>query len=108
MSERIEHLQRFVSAVVSESDLLSRELTEQMGRPFAMSAGEIRGFAQRAETMLKMAPQALADIVPQKQEGLHALFSVYHRYCFGSFSVRYPLTLLMRLFRLWLPVIALH
>ena len=68
LSERISVLQGFVDAVVAESDLLSKELTEQMGRPIRYSAGEIKGFAQRARSMLAMAPAALADITPPVQE----------------------------------------
>ena len=68
LTERIQHVQRFVDTVISDSARLSRELTEQMGRPIRYSAGEIKGFAQRAQSMLQMAPQSLADIVPPKQE----------------------------------------
>ena len=64
LSTRITKIQSFVDAVIAETDVLAQELTEQMGRPIRYSAGEIRGFEQRAKTMLKMAPQALADLVP--------------------------------------------
>ena len=51
LHDRISLLQQFVDAVVAKSELLSKELTEQMGRPIRYSAGEIRGFAQRAQIM---------------------------------------------------------
>ena len=69
LNERIEILQRFVSEVVKNKAVLAEELTRQMGRPIRYSAGEIGGFEQRATEMLKMAPEALSDIVPTAQEG---------------------------------------
>lgn len=69
LTERIQILQAFVDAVLAQSDLLSKELSQQMGRPIRYCAGEIRGFAQRANTMLALAPSSLANIEPPKQEG---------------------------------------
>ena len=70
LEDRIELLHQFVAQVLSNKDLLARELTEQMGRPIRYSAGEIGGFEQRAHAMLKQAPKALENIVPPQQEGL--------------------------------------
>ena len=70
LSERIVVLEKFVAAVIEKKDILAMELTEQMGRPIRYSAGEIEGFEQRATIMLDMAEEALADIIPTKQEGL--------------------------------------
>ena len=70
LAERIVVLEKFVAAVIEKKDILATELTEQMGRPIRYSAGEIEGFEQRATMMLDMAEEALADIIPTKQEGL--------------------------------------
>lgn len=69
LSKRVEILKEFVAAVVENKELLATELTKQMGRPIRYSAGEIGGFEQRALTMLDMAGEALADIIPAPQEG---------------------------------------
>ena len=69
VEDRIAILREFVSAVVSQKDLLATELTQQMGRPIRYSAGEIGGFEQRATVMLDMAAAQLADYIPPVQEG---------------------------------------
>ena len=50
------------------SKQLAKELTQQMGRPIRYSEGELHGFEHRAKTMMDMAPQCLANIVPPSQE----------------------------------------
>lgn len=69
LSERIEQLTRFVDAVVAKKATLADELTAQMGRPRRYTEGEIGGFEDRARTMLRLAPEALADVVPGPKEG---------------------------------------
>ena len=69
ITERVDILRKFVSAVIANKTELAEELTKQMGRPIRYSAGEIGGFEQRATAMLDMAPEALADIIPDVQEG---------------------------------------
>ena len=69
LSDRISVLHGFVDAVTAQKELLAKELSQQMGRPIRYTAGEIGGFEQRAKAMLKMAPDALADIVPPEQTG---------------------------------------
>jgi len=68
LEQRLGKLQSFIDAVAERSDILAQELTEQMGRPIRYSAGELKGFVHRAETMLSLAPAALADIVPPEQQ----------------------------------------
>jgi len=62
LAERLARLEAFTAAVVAQKDLLSRELTQQMGRPISQTGGEIDGFAFRARTMLSMAEASLGDI----------------------------------------------
>ena len=69
LEKRIQAVQTFVARVVERKDVLARELTEQMGRPIRYTQGEINGFAQRAAAMISMAPEALGDIHPPKQDG---------------------------------------
>uniref|UniRef100_UPI00257B5506 aldehyde dehydrogenase family protein n=1 Tax=Oceanithermus sp. TaxID=2268145 RepID=UPI00257B5506 len=70
LEERQALVQRAVDYLVQRSDLLAEELTWQMGRPIAHSPFEItRGFKERADYMIGIAPKALADLVPEPLEG---------------------------------------
>ena len=69
LSRRIRILHRLVDAFVAQAGEMSPELSWQMGRPVRYSGGEVNGFAQRARVMLELAPEALADHVPEPQHG---------------------------------------
>ncbi|MFT4980161.1 MAG: acyl-CoA reductase-like NAD-dependent aldehyde dehydrogenase, partial [Myxococcota bacterium] len=62
LDDRLERLEAFTAAVVERRDLLSQELSQQMGRPISQTGGEIDGFAFRSRTMLSLAGAALGDI----------------------------------------------
>ena len=62
IEERAAALSAFVDAFVAEGDDIATELTWQMGRPIRYTPGEVRGFEERARTMIALAPQALADM----------------------------------------------
>ncbi len=59
----------FTDAVVAKKDVLAEELTRQMGRPLGQTPGEIGGFEDRAKTMIRLAPEALAPLEPGPKEG---------------------------------------
>ncbi|KAF8630243.1 hypothetical protein AX15_003041 [Amanita polypyramis BW_CC] len=44
------------------SDEIPRELTLEMGRPISQNLGEIKGFSERTDYMLSIAPSCLADV----------------------------------------------
>lgn len=69
LSERIAKLGALVDAVVARSVQHAEELTWQMGRPITQTPGELKGFEDRARTMLRLAEGALADVVPSAIEG---------------------------------------
>jgi acyl-CoA reductase-like NAD-dependent aldehyde dehydrogenase len=69
LEQRIATLERFVDAFVARKDEIALELTWQMGRPVRWTPYEVNGFADRARTMLAMAPATLADIDPGAKEG---------------------------------------
>ena len=69
LAERIELCRRFVACFVAKKGEIAREITVQMGRPIRFSAGEIRGFEDRANGMLAIAEEALAPVVPEPIEG---------------------------------------
>lgn len=48
---------------------IAEEISWQMGRPIAFSAGEIAGVAERARHMITIAPSALADVSPPQKTG---------------------------------------
>ena len=73
IEERAAALSAFVDAFVAERDDIATELTWQMGRPIRYTPGEVRGFEERARTMIALAPQALADLDAGPKEGFGRL-----------------------------------
>jgi acyl-CoA reductase-like NAD-dependent aldehyde dehydrogenase len=69
LDERIRLLLAMVDAFVANKDAIAEEITRQMGRPLRYAGGEVDGFADRAHTMLDLAPAALANMVPPAQDG---------------------------------------
>ncbi len=69
LDERHTLLSRAVDAFEARGPEIAEEISWQMGRPVAHSPGEIRGFADRARTMLALAEEALADVVPPPTPG---------------------------------------
>lgn len=62
VSERARQVGLFVDAFVAHGDAIAAEITAQMGRPIRHAPGEIRGFEDRARTMIDLATPGLADI----------------------------------------------
>jgi acyl-CoA reductase-like NAD-dependent aldehyde dehydrogenase len=69
--ERQAMLTRAVDAFVASKAKIAEEISWQMGRPVAQSPGEVRGFEERARTMIELAPEALKDIVVGEKAGFH-------------------------------------
>ena len=69
LAERAAALSAFVDAFVAGRDQIAEELTWQMGRPIRYTPGEVRGFEERARTMIRIAPEALADIEVGEKAG---------------------------------------
>lgn len=70
VQERAAVCQRMAAWCVGRSDAIAAEITRQMGRPIVHSPTEIRrGFHERVQYMAHIAESALADIVPEPQEG---------------------------------------
>ena len=40
-----------------------------MGRPIRYAPNEVRGMLERARTMIQLAPEGLADVVPEPKAG---------------------------------------
>ncbi len=69
LAERARLMTAFVDAFIADRDEIARELTWQMGRPIRYTPGEVRGFEERARTMIRLAPEALADLDVGAKDG---------------------------------------
>ena len=58
-----------VDAMLAMRDEIAPELSWQMGRPIRYSAGELKGFEERARHMIAIAETALAPVVPDLKAG---------------------------------------
>jgi acyl-CoA reductase-like NAD-dependent aldehyde dehydrogenase len=68
LERRAELVSAFVDRVVEKRDTLADELTWQMGRPRAQTPGELRGFEERARTMIRLGLKTLEDLeLPPKE-----------------------------------------
>lgn len=59
--ERLTIVEKALAVLKEKTDLLARELTEQMGRPIAYTSKEITTFLARAQYLLKISADVLAD-----------------------------------------------
>ncbi|KAJ5469349.1 hypothetical protein N7539_008967 [Penicillium diatomitis] len=73
LEDRIAIVKRALEIIDSRIDDLAKELTIQMGRPVRYCAGEIKTAALRAEHMIKIAKQSLADLPGEPQEGFRRM-----------------------------------
>ena len=62
VNDRVKLLKNFVDDFLSRGDLISEELSRQIGRPISQASGELRGFKERADYMLSIAENKLANI----------------------------------------------
>jgi len=69
VAERAAVCARFCDHFEARRDALAQELTWQMGRPIRYAPSEIAGTLQRAQYMIDIAPEALADLDPGPKAG---------------------------------------
>jgi acyl-CoA reductase-like NAD-dependent aldehyde dehydrogenase len=69
LTERAALCTRLVDAITAETEAVAEELTWQIGRPIRYSPSEMRGFAERARTMIDLAPEMLADVEVDQKAG---------------------------------------
>jgi acyl-CoA reductase-like NAD-dependent aldehyde dehydrogenase len=69
LTTRCDILGKAVDAFVAKAADIAVEITWQMGRPLRHAPGEIRGFEERAGHLIKVAPEALAAILPGDKPG---------------------------------------
>jgi len=61
VDERVRIVSQMVPAFRAMADAVARDITRQMGKPLQQSLNEINTVIDRAETMCRLAPAALAD-----------------------------------------------
>jgi len=69
--ERVRVVGGMVPAFRGMADRVARDITRQMGKPLAEAHREIETMIDRAETMCRLAPGALADEPLPPKEGFH-------------------------------------
>ncbi len=69
LEERAAICSRFADAFIAKADIITEELSWQMGRLRQQAYSEVNGFEERARHMIAIAPEALADIDPGAKEG---------------------------------------
>jgi acyl-CoA reductase-like NAD-dependent aldehyde dehydrogenase len=62
VNERVKLLKNFVDDFLSRGDVICEELSRQIGRPISQAPGELKGFKERADYMLSIAENKLANI----------------------------------------------
>ncbi|PID63759.1 MAG: aldehyde dehydrogenase [Gammaproteobacteria bacterium] len=69
LNERKKFVQALVNNVVANKDDIATELCWQMGRPVSQGGGELAGFQERGNYMIKVAEQALKTFHPEPIDG---------------------------------------
>ena len=69
LSERQAIVRKALQLILDKQDVLARELTEQMGRPIAYTAVEIKTAVKRAEYLLKISAECLKDTEGEAEKG---------------------------------------
>ncbi len=69
LAERMALCSRMVDAFVAREAAIASELTTMMGRPTRYTPNEVRGFAERARTMIALAERGLARVPIEEKPG---------------------------------------
>ena len=69
IAERADICQKVIDYFVNNIEEIKTELTWQMGRPIQYSGYEINGFRERAEHMIEIAEESLADVIVEEISG---------------------------------------
>lgn len=69
LAERQSIVGKALRLIGQKQDVLARELTEQMGRPIAYAAVEIKTAVKRGEYLLKISEDALKDTEGEAEQG---------------------------------------
>lgn len=79
LSDRKAYIEKFIKAFESKTEIISEELSWQMGRPISHSPYEVQGAIARTKGMLDLSEKSLSDVLVDEISG------------FNRFIKRYPL-----------------
>lgn len=71
LKQRQSIVKKALELISAKQDELAREITEQMGRPIAYTAKEVTTAVARAEYLLKISGDSLADTPGDPQDGFN-------------------------------------
>jgi acyl-CoA reductase-like NAD-dependent aldehyde dehydrogenase len=71
LKERQRVVAKALELLEKKKDDLAKELTEQMGRPIAYTAGEITTAVKRGEYLVKISDEALQDTSGEAEKGFN-------------------------------------
>ena len=69
--ERKAYIEKFIKAFESKTDIISEELSWQMGRPISHSPYEVQGAIARTNGMLDLAEKSLSDVLVDEISGFN-------------------------------------
>lgn len=69
LAKRQEIVKKALEILLSKRDELAKEITTQMGRPIAYTAGEVATAVKRGEYFLKISSEVLADTPGEEEAG---------------------------------------
>ena len=69
LSERRAIIKKALQLILDKQDVLARELTEQIGRPIAYTAVEIKTAVKRGEYLLRISDECLKDTDGEPETG---------------------------------------
>lgn len=92
LDERVALCRRAIESMTAQREAIAADVTRQMGKPLRQSLGEVGTMAARAEHMLAIAAEALADVVPPPVAGrVRRITRVPHGVVFCLPAWNYPL-----------------
>lgn len=87
LAERQKIVKKALDLILERQDELAKEITDQMGRPIAFTAVEVKTAVMRGEYLLKISDEALSDTPGEPQQG----FKRFIRKCpLGPVLILFP------------------
>jgi acyl-CoA reductase-like NAD-dependent aldehyde dehydrogenase len=69
LADRQSIIKKALKGIAEKKDVLAKELTEQMGRPISYTGVEVTTAIKRAEYLLKISDETLADTPGEAEKG---------------------------------------
>ncbi len=62
LADRLALAEGALGAMIASTESIAADISNMMGKPLTQARGEVNGMVERAQTMMRLAPDALADI----------------------------------------------